>query len=79
MSLTNLGGGIYVEHPEHCYLSCNGFSGASGGPQKDVRVSVVERMEDLGLDGIKVSELVQALKLMVAQGRHRQRLQVQQL
>lgn len=77
--MTNLGCGIHVEHPEHSYLSCNGFTGASGGPQKDVCVSVVERMEDLGLDGIKMSELVEALKLMVAQGSHRQRLQVQQL
>ena len=40
---------------------------------------MVERVEDLRLDGVEVGELVQALVLRAAQRRHGQRLQVQQL
>lgn len=76
---SNLRGWILVEDPEHGQLSCNGFSRACWRPQQDVGVGVVQSVEDLRLDWIEVSELVQALKLSVPQSRHRQRLQVQKL
>lgn len=75
-SLTNLGGWIFVENPKHGNLCCDGFTGASWGPQQDVCVGVVKSVKNLSLDRVEVSEFVQALKLMVAQSRHWQWLQV---
>lgn len=40
---------------------------------------MVQCVKDLSLDGVEVSELVQTLKLTVAQSCHWQWLQVQQL
>lgn len=76
---SNLRGWILVEDPEHGHLCGDGFSRARWRPQQDVSVGVIQRVEDLSLDGVEVSELVQALILAVTQRCHRQRLQVQQL
>lgn len=40
---------------------------------------MVKRVENLSLDGVEVSKLVEALILPVPQGCHWQRLQVEQL
>lgn len=77
--MTNLRGRILAEDPEHSHLRCNGFTRACWGPQQDVCVGVIQRVKDLSLDGVEVSELVQALKLAVTQSCHWQWLQVQQL
>lgn len=68
-----------MEHPQHGHLRGHSLPGAGGGPQQHVGVGVVERVEDLRLDGVEVAEAVEALKLVVAQGAHGERLQVQQL
>lgn len=78
-SETNLRGRILVEDPEHGHLRCNSFTGACRGPQQDVGVGVIQRVEDLSLDGVEVSELVQTLVLPITKSCHWQRLQVQQL
>ena len=76
---SNLRGGRLVEDSEHGHLCCDGLSRACWRPQQDVGVGVIQRVEDLRLDGVEVSELVQALILPVTQSCHWQRLQVQQL
>lgn len=76
---SDLGGRVHVEDPEDGHLCSDGFSGAGGSPQQDVGVRVVECVEDLRLNGIKVRELVETLVLPVSQRGHRQRLKVQEL
>lgn len=71
-----LGGRILVEDPEHGHLCCDGFSRARRRSQQHVGVGVVQCVEDLGLDGVEVSELVKALVLSVTQSSHWQRLEV---
>lgn len=75
----HLGFGVLVEDAEHGEFGGDGLARAGGGPQQDAGVAVVERVEDLRLDGVEVRELVQALVLSAAQGRDGQGLQVQQL
>ena len=69
---------LFPEHPEHCNFCSNGFSRAGGGTQEHIVVTVVQGVEQLGLDGVEVSEGIQHLKPRVFEGRHRKGVQVQQ-
>lgn len=59
-----------VEDPEHGHLCSDGFSRACWRPQQDVGVGVIQRVEDLCLDGVEVGKLVKALILWVTQSSH---------
>ncbi len=63
---------------EHGDLCSYGLARTGGSSQKYVLVSVIESVEDLGLNGIEVLEVVQRFKLGVFQCRNWQWLEVQQ-
>ena len=69
------------EHPQDGKLGTDGFSTAGGRSDKDVVVCVVEGVEDLGLNGVKVGEVVAVEGLVggVPEGGDWEGLQVQQL
>jgi len=70
---------IFSENAKYSQFSCNCLSGASRCTEQHITVSVIKRMEDLCLDRIEVSEVVQWLQAAVIQGRDWQWLQIKQL
>lgn len=79
VKMSNLRAWVLVEDSEHGHLSSYGLSRARWCPQKHISISVIQCVEDLSLDGVEMSELVQAFILPVSQSCHWQWLQVQQL
>ena len=78
-NVDNLGLGSLSKHPEHCQFCHDGFARASGSAQQNVSVRMIKGMEELGLNWIKVAELVQQLKLCLIEGSHGQRLEIQKI
>lgn len=68
---------VFPEHSKYSHLSSDRFPGPCGSPQQYVGVRVIKDMEDLGLYGVKVGELVQGLQGGVIIGRLREGGQIQ--
>lgn len=69
---TDLSRRVLVENSEDSHFCCDGFSRAGWCSEQHVGVSMVERVEDLRLNGIVMGKLIQTLILPVAQRCHGQ-------